>query len=331
MSIRVYDRRDLPVASEKRSDESVAALAWSHTHQGDTPLAVATGKHVFLWHVPLLALGKQLRMKASAASLAWSPDGKYVATPGHGNSIHVWNVADGTMASYDESPQHVAPKDLQRFSKIRSLAFAPGRPADNYLAAGSNDGTVHVWNISSGKHLQVTAQGRSVGTIGGVAWSPFRTVLLAATSAGSVLSWIWHPSLPVPLQTYAGHRSCVQSLSIAPDGTSFASASDDGTVRVWDVFSGKCQFVYHGHTEAVFCVAWSPDGTRIASAGYDHTVQVWEPGASGQWSLLCGHSFAVNGLAWSPDGLYLASGGTDGHLLIWSVPVFLNRSRWLRC
>jgi WD40 repeat protein len=65
-------------------------------------------------------------------------------------------------------------------------------------------------------------------------------------------------------------------VSFSPDGRRLASASSDGTVRVWDAASGKELLILKGHTDAVNGVSFSPDGKRLASAGEDRTVRVWE-------------------------------------------------------
>jgi WD40 repeat protein len=108
-------------------------------------------------------------------------------------------------------------------------------------------------------------------------------------------------------------------VAFSPDGQRLASASEDGTVKVWDAATGQESLTLKGHTEAVYSVAFSPDGQRLASASQDKTVKVWDA-ATGRESLtLKGHTELALSVAFSPDGQRLASASFDNTAKVWDA------------
>jgi eukaryotic-like serine/threonine-protein kinase len=143
---------------------------------------------------------------------------------------------------------------------------------------------------------------------------------------------------PVPQGTvfviYHGHVLPVYAVAWSPDGTRIASASNDGTVHVWDAATGGQHhiFKYHGHHGSVNAVAWSPDGNLIASAGSDLTVQVWDASQTGEGSTSSvtyrGHSGNIRTLAWSADNTRIASGGDDKTVQVWDAKKGTHLFTW---
>ncbi len=108
-------------------------------------------------------------------------------------------------------------------------------------------------------------------------------------------------------------------MAFSPRGRTLASASADGTVRLWDVRARRPRgYPLTGHTDAVNAVAFSPDGRTLASASADGTVRLWDVRTRRPRGYpLTGHTDAVNAVAFSPDGRTLASGGTDRTVRLW--------------
>jgi WD40 repeat protein len=119
--------------------------------------------------------------------------------------------------------------------------------------------------------------------------------------------------------TLTGHTSPVWGMAWSPDGSRFASGSDDGTIRVWDAATGAEQTALAGHAGEVYSVAWSPDGSLLASGSADTTVRVWDVATGAVVATLEGHTGAVRSVVWSPDGSRLASGSADGAVRTWSA------------
>jgi hypothetical protein len=109
----------------------------------------------------------------------------------------------------------------------------------------------------------------------------------------------------------------VYAASWSPDGARLATASYDGTARVWEAAGGRELRALAGHTGPVYAASWSPDGTRLATGSGDRTAKVWDAAEGRDLVTLRGHTEWVRSVSWSSDGTRLATGGTDGTAKVW--------------
>ncbi|HEY7356762.1 MAG TPA: WD40 repeat domain-containing protein, partial [Ktedonobacterales bacterium] len=140
--------------------------------------------------------------------------------------------------------------------------------------------------------------------------SPTPTPAPGATLAthrqnGGITGLAWSPVSAAALRQAASRARLSGNLRVA-------SASQDGTVQVWEASSGNLITTYSGHKGAVLAVAWSPDGSRIASAGAERTVQIWDPATGNELGLRNDLNQPIQALAWSPTSQQLAIGGANG-------------------
>ncbi len=116
-----------------------------------------------------------------------------------------------------------------------------------------------------------------------------------------------------------GDSAPVLAVAVSGDGRRAVSGSRDGTVRVWDVESGRCLAKLKGHTDAVLGVAVSGDGRRALSASDGHTAWVWDLESGRCLAKLEGHTAPVRGVAVSGDGRRAVSGSDDRTLRVWDL------------
>jgi WD40 repeat protein len=237
--------------------------------------------------------------------IAFSPDGKRIASASWDKTIKVWDSVTGqeafTLSGHTDA--------------VYSVAFSPDR---KHLASGSNDRTLRIWNITTGKQVRVI--GGLAGTVQGVAFSPRGDLVASASGVfrkfGEVK--VFDVATGQEVLSLPGHTDLAAAVVFTPDGKHIVTSGFDRTVRVWDVTNGRSVRSWWAHNSVVRGLAVSRDSKHIASSGGD-TASIWEAGTGRLIRSFQGHTGSVDSVAFSPDGRYLASGGTDWTARVWDT------------
>ncbi|CAE7152603.1 unnamed protein product, partial [Rhizoctonia solani] len=249
---------------------------------------------------------------SSVNSVAFSPDGKSVASGSWDNTVRTWDA-------HNSSP---IGEPLRGHSGwVWSVSYSP---LGNLIASGSRDETIRLWDTKTG-HQSGILQGNH--SFYSVAFSPDAR-LIASGSGGfsydptKFAVQLWDVQrMKVASRPFKGHTRSVWSVSFSSDGTRLVSGSSDATIRVWDVERGMTVVgPLEGHSHSVYSAAFSPDSTQIVSCSLDRTIHLWDArdgrliGAPYE-----GHTDWVRSVAFSPRGTYVASGGDDKTVRLWDT------------
>ncbi|HKV83550.1 MAG TPA: WD40 repeat domain-containing protein [Ktedonobacterales bacterium] len=235
-------------------------------------------------------------------ALAWSPDGRWIASGAWDNTVQLWDAATGTQRLlFSGHSDHVI-----------SVAWSPdGR----LLASASDDGTAKIWDAQTGAVI-TTYTGHGGSSVWSVAWSPDGSLI--ASGGRDNTAQVWNPKTGQQLHLLSGHSDAVRSVCWSPDGSRLATASYDHTARVWDVASETALGSYAGHTDKVWVVGWSADGRSVATGG-DTTVHVWNPTTFAPNVIYRQHTGGTWWLAWSPRSRAIASCSADTTVRLWNA------------
>lgn len=191
-------------------------------------------------------------------SVAFSSDGKILASGSWDDTIRIWNSTNG---------QHLITFRGHR-DGVSTVTFSPDGET---LASGSHDDTIKLWN--SDGQVRATLRGHA-DPVRSVAFSPDGKILASGSDDNTVR--LWNPTTADHIMTLEGHTNQVSSVAFSPDGGTLTSASDDRTIRLWDSATGQHLATLSGHTGYVSSIAFSPDGTTLASGSGDGTILLWE-------------------------------------------------------
>ena len=313
---------------------------------GKQLLSASSDKTVRIWSLgqSKTDLHQKLASTFGSPRASFSSDGTLIATAGGltgnttGSRLRIWDAATG-------QPAMEFPKGSRADLMADSVVFSP----DGRLLAAGYGGIkdvsyIDLWDIDRRERIGVLpgstaipgfTTGENSGTIPGLTFSPDGKHLVAAFGSIKLMSRGDTGNFPLLVYDVAnqqvvrrleGHRNFCMAVAFSRDGSRMASASQDGTARIWDTATWReLQVLDNPDTASesgqrrVYDVAFSPSGAMLAMASAEGNVILFDVASGEVLQTLRGHANEVQGVAFAPDGLTLASGSIDGTLRFWNT------------
>ncbi|KAG8717546.1 hypothetical protein FRC09_014097 [Ceratobasidium sp. 395] len=286
-------------------------------------------------------------------SVTFSPDGAYIASGSEKHTICIWNAHTGdlvgeplrghggwvTSVHYSPSGSHLASGSMHdgtvciwdplagqlvtRLLQDRgddSISWASYSLDSEQVLACSSRGTLYIWDSSVVEAGVQTCFNNPVDVEHalhrGLDDTPDN--LCVANRVEDVDQT--HAPQAVD-KSPEGHHEAVTALAYSPDGACIVSGSEDCTLCIWDVRTGRMVGQpLEGHTERISSVSFSPDGTRVVSGSLDKTIRIWDVDTRRMLGTpLLGHTSSITSVVYSPDGAHIASGSWDDTVRIWDA------------
>ncbi|HTE18766.1 MAG TPA: WD40 repeat domain-containing protein, partial [Armatimonadota bacterium] len=332
-SLRIWDPTLGATRRFSQEGRKISCIAWSPDGKR---LAVGADGMVRVWSTTAWRLLQVLpEHDGLVTALSWRPDGLLLAAGDWHGKIRISNPETGAVRRLLSDEGGI----------IGQLAWNPN---GKLLAAAGSWGRVAIWDLGTGQ-----VRVRLPDVVGRVGWNPDGKILGVASRDGVRLwdlargkirytipryeGWLlaWRPDWLMRAYDAEG-RIRIEGAGLPPggrdlgehpdpghgawsaDGKLLATAAIDGSVRIWEIPSGKCRFVLDNHGWGPEAFALSPDGKTFAISTEDGALHLWAPG-EGEVRELRGHWNRVFALAWSPDGKRLASAGMDRTVRLWDA------------
>ncbi|MGK7957198.1 MAG: NB-ARC domain-containing protein [Crocosphaera sp.] len=288
---------------------------------------------------------------SNVISVAFSPDGKWLAIGDTNAHIYIWKVEEicpilheiidsnnGWVRAITFSPDSriiasggengkislwevETRKPIATFSghinRVRSLSYSSN---GQLLASGSDDQTIRIWDCNR-KEL-ITVLNKHQSKVRWVIFHPDQQTLISASQDNQICLWKVNLSEQKFITSFLlkeNKNELLRAISISPDGKLLASGTDDDVVRFWDLKTGKFkQELSHTHNHWIRCLAFSPNGDKIASASEDKTICISDVKTGKHLHTLRGHISRVWSIGFHPRLPWLVSGEMGFNIRIWN-------------
>ena len=303
------------------------ANAIAYNSDGNILAAAHWDRTVRLWNVnsslPTTSYYTFSEHPGPIYAVAISPNGRMIASGGASRTDRSDDEPSGLIRMWDFQTRDPLPI-LPYNAPVSTIAFSPN---SRWIAGGSGDGTVRVWDAGTGDRIYEFNDHEE--PVWKVDFSPDSQWLVSVSLDGTgFLRNLRNPDLQA--STLKQHGTSIYAVSFSPDDSDnsyiFATGSADNRIRLWKTHANNDNQLLpdnpslDGHNDSVWMLAFSKDGKDLASGSLDGTVRLWDTDIRRERLKISGHTGGVKALTYTEDNRILACGtGLDGILRLWDA------------
>lgn len=300
--------------SEKESNrlEGHRNAVWDvrFSHDGRFIASASNDKTIRIWQPNGRLVQVLDRPTASLSSVDFSIDGRWIGAGDTDGNLYLWQRTNG---------QYQLVQTLKAGEKVYSVRFSP---KGNLVAAAGDSTQVKLWQRQpNGSYSQQATQTLSghAEVVRSVQFRQDGDWLVTAGVQGKIRLWRQGRGGRYQLRrTIAAHDRKINFLDFAPNGQIFASASDDKTIKLWNL-QGERLRTFSGHQKWVYALSFSPDSQSLVSASGDGKAILWDVASGEKKREFEVHTDGVTSVDFSPNGNLIATGSWDKTVRLWKL------------
>ena len=267
------------IETADRRKKDVTTLEWS-----TDGLLLATGSYdgfARVWDRKGTLLHTLRGHSGPIFSLKWNRKGTFLLSGSYDKTIIVWNIAkDSGPDKENGSSSHFIE---HQFKDHEAPALDVDWKDDTTFASCSSDQTVHIYNVDTNAPLKIYKGHKD--EVNAVKWSPSGKYLASCSDDCTAKVWEVDSDRTGPLYDFISHDQEIYTIKWSPTGTgssntskqlSLATASFDGSIRIWNIQDGSCFSYFNRHRDSVYSVAFSPSGDYLASGSLAGQMYIWD-------------------------------------------------------